>query len=44
VLEQHIKGKNAKAIQAFNDLLLADERIDKLILTLRDGIFMIRKK
>ncbi len=43
VLEQEVRGKNAKAIQAFNDFI--DERTDveKLMLPLRDGIYLIRK-
>jgi caffeoyl-CoA O-methyltransferase len=44
VLEKSIKGKNAKAIQAFNDMVEADERVEKMMLTLRDGVFLIRKK
>jgi caffeoyl-CoA O-methyltransferase len=44
VLEKHIKGKNAVAIQAFNDRVVADDRVEKMMLTLRDGIYMIRKK
>lgn len=44
VLEEPLKGKNAKAIQAFNELVLADERVDKVMLTVRDGLLMIRKK
>jgi len=37
------KGKNAKAISAFNTFI--DERTDvqKMILTLRDGLYLIRK-
>jgi caffeoyl-CoA O-methyltransferase len=44
VLEPEIKGKNAKGIQAFNDLIAADETVEKIMLTLRDGLFLIRKK
>jgi caffeoyl-CoA O-methyltransferase len=44
VLEQTIKGKNAKAIQDFNDWVLADQRVEKIMLTLRDGLYLIRKK
>jgi caffeoyl-CoA O-methyltransferase len=43
VLEQEIQGKNAKAIQAFNDHLLARTDIERLFLTIRDGLFVIRK-
>jgi len=44
VLEQTIKGKSAKAIQDFNDRVLADKRVEKIMLTLRDGVYLIRKK
>jgi predicted O-methyltransferase YrrM len=44
VLEKKLKGKNAEAIQAFNEMILKDERIDKVMLTVRDGLMMIRKK
>ncbi len=44
VLESPVTGKSAKAIQAFNEHIAADERVEKMILTLRDGLFLIRKK
>ena len=44
VLGEKIEGKSAKAIQAFNDLVAADERVEKVMLTVRDGLFFIRKK
>ncbi len=44
VLEENIKGKNAKAIQAFNEHVAKDERVQRLIITVRDGLMMIRKK
>ncbi|MER3463113.1 MAG: methyltransferase [Chitinophagaceae bacterium] len=43
VLEDPIKGKNAKAIQAFNDYVLARTDVAKMLLPLRDGIYLIRK-
>ena len=43
VLEQEIKGKNAKGIQAFNEYIQQRTDIEKVILTLRDGLFLIRK-
>jgi predicted O-methyltransferase YrrM len=43
VLEQEIKGKNAKGIKAFNEYIQHRTDIEKLILTLRDGLFLIRK-
>jgi predicted O-methyltransferase YrrM len=44
VLEESISGKNAKAIQAFNEHVLADERTEQVLLTIRDGLFLIKKK
>lgn len=44
VLENEIKGKNAKAIHAFNEMIKADDEVEKIMLTLRDGLFLIRKK
>jgi caffeoyl-CoA O-methyltransferase len=43
VLEKNIKGKNAKAIQQFNDHILQRTDIEKLMLPVRDGIYVIRK-
>jgi caffeoyl-CoA O-methyltransferase len=44
VLTGTVKGKSAKAIQAFNEMVEADERVEKVMLTVRDGLFFIRKK
>jgi caffeoyl-CoA O-methyltransferase len=44
VLEDLVKGKNAKAMHAFNQLVHNDETVDKLVLTIRDGLFFIIKK
>ena len=44
VLEAQVEGKSAKAIQAFNDLVAADQTVEKVMLTVRDGLFLIRKK
>lgn len=44
VLEEKIKGKNAKAINAFNEHVAKDNRIQRVILTVRDGVMMIIKK
>ncbi|MEO8768595.1 MAG: class I SAM-dependent methyltransferase [Ferruginibacter sp.] len=43
VLEDEVKGKNAKAIQEFNDHVAADIRVEQVMLTVRDGIMLIRK-
>lgn len=44
VLADAVKGKNGKAIHAFNEMVAADDEVEKLMLTLRDGLFLIRKK
>ena len=44
VLEKEIKGKNAKAIQAFNETIKKDDSVEKVMLTVRDGLFLFRKK
>lgn len=44
VLHEEIKGKNAKAIHEFNKHISADDRVQQVLLTLRDGLMLIRKK
>jgi len=44
VLEENVKGKNAKAIQAFNEHLKNDDRVEAAMLTIRDGLFLVQKK
>ncbi len=44
VLEPEIKGKNAIAINAFNELVKGDDSVEKVMVTLRDGLMLIRKK
>ena len=43
VLEDSIKGKNAKAIHAFNEHVANDNRVEQVMLTARDGLLLIRK-
>lgn len=43
-MEAQPKGKNAKAIKEFNDYINKRTDIEKMILTLRDGLCLIRKK
>lgn len=43
VLQQEVKGKNAKAIMAFNQFIKDRTDIDKVALTIRDGLYLIRK-
>lgn len=44
VLEEPVSGKNAKAIQAFNEHVAQDDRVEQVICTMRDGLSIIRKK
>jgi len=43
VLDENITGKNAKAIHTFNRHIANDERVQQVILTVRDGLSLIRK-
>lgn len=43
VLEENIKGKNAKAINEFNKHVANDKRVEQVMLTVRDGLMLIRK-
>ena len=43
VLEKEIKGKNPKAIQQFNDHVNERTDVEKLMLPVRDGVYVIRK-
>lgn len=44
VLETPPQGKNAAALDAFNRHVLADERTEQVMLTVRDGLMLLRKK
>ncbi|MBN8851835.1 MAG: methyltransferase [Sphingobacteriales bacterium 50-39] len=44
VLESPVNDKNAKAIHAFNAYVEKDDTVEKLMLTIRDGLLFIRKK
>ncbi|MGH2646493.1 MAG: O-methyltransferase [Ginsengibacter sp.] len=44
VLEENITGKNAKAIHAFNEHLKKDNRIQHVLMTVRDGLMLVQKK
>jgi len=44
VLQGPLKGKNAIAIQAFNEYVQQDETVEKAFLTVRDGLMLIVKK
>jgi caffeoyl-CoA O-methyltransferase len=44
VLNEKISGKNAMAVASFNELVRLDRSVDKVLLTIRDGLLLIRKK
>ncbi len=44
VVKKEIKGKNAKAIHAFNKYVANDIRTEQIILTVRDGLMLIKTK
>jgi len=44
VLETEVAGKSARAIQAFNEYVEQDQTVNKVLLTIRDGLLMILKK
>lgn len=43
VLQTPLKGKNAIAIDAFNQHVKRDHRVEQVILSVRDGLMVIRK-
>lgn len=44
VLEKELKGKNAIAIHSFNEQVKACKEVEIVLLTVRDGLMLIRKK
>jgi len=43
VLEEPTKTKNAKAMKAFSEYINERQDIDKVMITIRDGLYLIRK-
>jgi len=43
VLENEVVGKNAKAIYEFNEYVTNDKRVEQALLTVRDGLLLIKK-
>lgn len=43
VLEDEVRGKSAKGIKAFNEFIEKRNDIEKVVLTIRDGLLLIRK-
>ena len=44
VLKNPVSGKNAKAIVEFNEMIKIDSRVEKVMLTVRDGLTLLYKK
>jgi len=44
IFKQPITNENARAIAAFNAKVKKDDRVEKVMLSVRDGIYLIRKK
>jgi caffeoyl-CoA O-methyltransferase len=44
IFKQPITNKNAKAIAAFNEKVKNEDRAEKVMLNIRDGVYLIRKK
>jgi predicted O-methyltransferase YrrM len=44
VVDKKFDDKTTNALREFNDYVASDERVDKIILPIRDGLFLIRKK
>ncbi len=41
VLKEKLNGKNAKAIDEFNTYISKDQRVEKLMMTIRDGLTLL---
>ena len=44
VLNANTKERDTQAIQAFNDKVQSDSRVENVLLPLRDGLMMVRKR
>jgi predicted O-methyltransferase YrrM len=44
VLRANKADQSGQAIIEFNDFIATDDRVDRVLLTLRDGVFMLRKR
>lgn len=44
VYDQDSQDKDTVSMRLFNEKITKDERVEKIILPIRDGVFMIRKK
>jgi caffeoyl-CoA O-methyltransferase len=44
VIDDNANDENTKALKVFNDVVAQDERVDRVMLTIRDGVYMLRKR
>ncbi len=44
IFKKKISNENARAIAAFNEKVSRENRVEKLMLSIRDGVYLIRKK
>jgi predicted O-methyltransferase YrrM len=44
VVDKKFDDKTTNALREFNNYIASDERVDKIILPIRDGLFLIRKR
>lgn len=44
VLKEPVTGKNATGIKTFNEYVQQDNRVENVLMTIRDGLMLIRKK
>jgi caffeoyl-CoA O-methyltransferase len=44
IFKPKITNENAKAIAAFNEKVRQEDRVEKLMLSIRDGVYLMRKK
>jgi caffeoyl-CoA O-methyltransferase len=44
IFKRKISNENARAIAAFNEKVYQEPRVEKVMLSLRDGVYLIRKK
>ena len=44
IFKSRITNENARAIAAFNEMVNTDSRVEKVMLSVRDGVYLIRKK
>jgi predicted O-methyltransferase YrrM len=44
IFKKNITNQNARAIASFNEKVRRDVRVEKLMLNIRDGVYLIVKK